>query len=259
VRLGDKGLDREGNAADQLLPGEAIEAKVTVFGGRFNVANWQKDVVKKKGLDSGRHPIRSTRSASRKSSSSRRQPFRENHVVTPSLPLGQCVRRRDALPAWTRTRWRWPSCWHWTGKYADLTHSKNSSVQVAQVHPPHPGRWRGHCLRRQDAARRRVLGLPASYHDGALIVGDAAGFTDVRKLKGWHNAMRSGLLAGEAILPASSGTTSARTPCRHTGSCWRRVDHRRPASGEELRQMFTKGGTVYLGAPVLIQGLIRRR
>ena len=38
--------------------------------------------------------------------------------------------------------------------------------------------------------------LPQPYTDGALLVGDAAGFTDVRKLKGWHNAMRSGMLAG---------------------------------------------------------------
>ncbi len=36
--------------------------------------------------------------------------------------------------------------------------------------------------------------------DGALVLGDAAGFVDVPSLKGIHHAMRSGILAGDAVL-----------------------------------------------------------
>jgi len=103
--------------------------------------------------------------------------------------------------------------------------------------------------------------LPRPYTDGALIVGDAAGFTDVRKLKGWHNAMRSGLLAGEAILPAIERNDFSANTLQAYGELLEAspiiADLKR---GKNYRQMFTKGGTVYLGAPLsLIQGLIRRR
>jgi electron-transferring-flavoprotein dehydrogenase len=46
--------------------------------------------------------------------------------------------------------------------------------------------------------------------DGALIVGDAAGFVDVPSLKGIHYAMQSGIYAARTIFPAlQKGSTSA--------------------------------------------------
>jgi electron-transferring-flavoprotein dehydrogenase len=38
--------------------------------------------------------------------------------------------------------------------------------------------------------------------DGAVIVGDAAGFTNVKRLKGVHYAMKSGMLAAAAVFDA---------------------------------------------------------
>jgi len=53
--------------------------------------------------------------------------------------------------------------------------------------------------------------LPARRHgDGAVIVGDAAGFVDVPSLKGIHYAMQSGIYAARAIFQAlKAGDTGA--------------------------------------------------
>ena len=44
--------------------------------------------------------------------------------------------------------------------------------------------------------------IPRSYVDGALIVGDAAGFVNSMRLKGIHLAMRTGMYAAETALDA---------------------------------------------------------
>jgi electron-transferring-flavoprotein dehydrogenase len=52
--------------------------------------------------------------------------------------------------------------------------------------------------------------IPRPYADGALIVGDAAGFMNSLRLKGIHLAMRSGMDAAEAAFSAiQAGDTSA--------------------------------------------------
>ena len=52
--------------------------------------------------------------------------------------------------------------------------------------------------------------IPRCYADGALIIGDAAGFMNSMRLKGIHLAMRSGMLAAETAFDAiRAGDTSA--------------------------------------------------
>jgi electron-transferring-flavoprotein dehydrogenase len=46
--------------------------------------------------------------------------------------------------------------------------------------------------------------LPRTEMPGALLIGDAAGLLNVAKLKGVHQALRSGMLAAEHIVPAGS-------------------------------------------------------
>lgn len=54
--------------------------------------------------------------------------------------------------------------------------------------------------------------VPRPYMDGALIVGDSAGFLNVPYLKGIHYAMKSGMLAAETLYEALvRGETSAAT------------------------------------------------
>lgn len=46
-----------------------------------------------------------------------------------------------------------------------------------------------------------VQSLPKLTFPGGLIIGDAAGFLNVAKIKGIHNAMKSGMIAAECLLP----------------------------------------------------------
>jgi electron-transferring-flavoprotein dehydrogenase len=80
---------------------------------------------------------------------------------------------------------------------------------------------------------------------GAVITGDAAGFVNVPKLKGIHYAMRSGMLAAEAIYeqlkagadPAAAGALDgydARVRASHIWSDLRRVRNMRQALNRGL-------------------------
>ena len=51
--------------------------------------------------------------------------------------------------------------------------------------------------------------LPKLTAPGALLIGDAAGFLNVPRIKGIHTAMKSGMLAAEAVLAVLDGNDNA--------------------------------------------------
>jgi geranylgeranyl reductase family protein len=59
-----------------------------------------------------------------------------------------------------------------------------------------PSRWRGHAYLLYEKTRRRAV------HDGALLIGDAAGLAAAASGEGIRPAVESGLLAAEAVLAA---------------------------------------------------------
>ena len=91
-----------------------------------------------------------------------------------------------------------------------------------------------------------LLALPSRLSvPGAVITGDAAGFVNVPKLKGIHYAMRSGMLAAEAIYeqlkagadPAAAGALDgydARVRASHIWSDLRKVRNMRQALNRGL-------------------------
>lgn len=54
--------------------------------------------------------------------------------------------------------------------------------------------------------------LPRLSVPGAVLVGDAAGFLNVPRIKGIHTAMKSGILAADAVLPLLAETEEAALP-----------------------------------------------
>ena len=48
--------------------------------------------------------------------------------------------------------------------------------------------------------------IPKLTFPGGLIIGDAAGFVNVAKIKGIHNAMKSGMVAAESLFPCLQAT-----------------------------------------------------
>jgi electron-transferring-flavoprotein dehydrogenase len=73
--------------------------------------------------------------------------------------------------------------------------------------------------------------MPKLYCDGALIVGDAAGFCNAEKLAGVHMAMKSGMLAAETIADALAAgdftTTTLGGYSERYRNSWAYAEHRR--------------------------------
>lgn len=87
--------------------------------------------------------------------------------------------------------------------YQNPTLDPFQELQRFKTHPE-IGRVLQNGKRIQYGAKSLVEGglqsLPENYFPGGLIIGDSAGFLNVAKLKGVHTAMKSGMLAAEAIV-----------------------------------------------------------
>jgi len=89
--------------------------------------------------------------------------------------------------------------------------------------------------------------LPSRLHgDGALVVGDAAGFVDVPSLKGIHYAMYSGIYAARTIYKAlKAGDTSKATLSDYDGLIRGSTIHKDLRETRNMRLAFKSG--FYLG------------
>ena len=97
--------------------------------------------------------------------------------------------------------------------------------------------------------------LPKPVADGAVIVGDAAGFASVRKLKGLHYAIKSGIAAGEAVYRAiEEGDFSAKTLGIYEELLRQSFVMRDLRRARNQRQVFARAGRagLYLGAPLTL-------
>ena len=139
--------------------------------------------------------------------------------------------------------------------YRDATLSVHDSLQLFKTHP---------LVRRLLEGGERIgwgaktipeggfLALPSSLSmPGAVLTGDSAGFVNVPKLKGIHYAMRSGMLAAEAIYeqlaagadPAAPGALEGYDRRVRTSHIWRDLRKVR-----NMRQALGKGFAI--GGPL---------
>jgi electron-transferring-flavoprotein dehydrogenase len=95
--------------------------------------------------------------------------------------------------------------------YRDATLSVHDSLQLFKTHPMISDMLKGG--ERIGWGAKTIpeggfLAFPRSFSmPGAVLTGDSAGFVNVPKLKGIHYAMRSGMLAAEAIYEAVKAGT----------------------------------------------------
>ncbi len=99
--------------------------------------------------------------------------------------------------------------------------------------------------------------IPRLSFPGGALVGDAAGFLNVPKIKGTHAAMKSGMLAAEAVAEALAGTRPAE-PGSYTARVraswlWRELREVR-----NVRPAFARFGTVAGAAYAGIDAMILR-
>jgi electron-transferring-flavoprotein dehydrogenase len=99
--------------------------------------------------------------------------------------------------------------------------------------------------------------IPKLATDGAIIIGDAAGLINTRKLKGLHYAIRSGMTAAEVIFKAISASDYSRhTLQTYEDLLYESVVISDIRAARNYRQVFAKAGRagLYLGVPLsLIQ------
>ena len=211
VRTDDKGIDKNGKQKSNYQPGYDLRAKVTVFaeGPRGSLT---KQLVRRLDLDRGRNP----------------QSYGIGVKELWDVPAGRLPKGHVAHTAgWPLT----PKQFGGAFVYA-LSETRLSLGLVSGLDAEDP-RFDGHnafqLWKTHPWVRRLLEGgqmvrygaktvpeggyfaIPSTVADGALIVGDSAGFLNSQRLKGIHLAMKTGMLAAEAIFEAlRAGDTSAR-------------------------------------------------
>ena len=202
VRTGDRGIDRHGERRPTFEPGVDIRARVTVLADGVR-GNLTKTLIRRLDLDAGRSP------------QSYAIGIKELWDVDPDrLPAGSVIHTMGhplrfeefgggfiyALPEGRL------SVGFVAGlDYRDPLFDPHVAFQRFKRHPLVTGLLAGGQMVRYGAKALPEGGwhaLPRCHVDGALIVGDAAGFLNSMRLKGIHLAMRSGMHAADVAFAA---------------------------------------------------------
>ena len=208
----DKGLDKNGKPKSNFQPGTNLRAKVTVLaeGPRGSLA---KQLISRLGLDCDREP----------------QVYSLGVKELWEIPAGRIAAGEVIHTA----GWPLASSQFGGGFIYALSETKLSIGLVSGLDYGDP-RFDPHCAFQQWKTHpwlRRVLqggqmlrygaktipeggyfSVPSTATDGALLIGDSAGFLNSQRLKGIHLAMKTGMLAAETIFEAlRAGDTSARS------------------------------------------------
>lgn len=203
IRLGEKGLDRERHPLSNYVPGETIEADVTVLG-EGSAGLLAEGVVKQFKLNANRNPQIYSMGVKEIIKLPEDNAFGANRVIhTLGFPLpsdvygaGSIYSMRDNLVAVALVMaldWR----------YADL--SPQRELQIFKSHSMIKNFLKGGEVVAYGAKTFPEGGfysVPQLVADGVMIVGDAAGLTNAKKRKGLHYAIKSGIASGEAIYQA---------------------------------------------------------
>ncbi|HEX8706901.1 MAG TPA: electron transfer flavoprotein-ubiquinone oxidoreductase [Pyrinomonadaceae bacterium] len=211
VRTGDKGIDKEGKPKANFEPGVDLHAKVTVLGEGPR-GSLTKRLSQRLNLNEGREP----------------QVYSLGvkelwELPDDRYPAGR-VTHTLGFPSDAKTYgggWiygmqnRVINIGYVTGlDYRDPLLDPHAEFQRFKQHPFIARLLEGGKMIRYGAKTIAAGGLhamPQLYADGVLLVGDCAGFLNSQRLKGIHTAIKSGMLAAEAIFEALlAGDFSAR-------------------------------------------------
>ncbi|MBI2836161.1 MAG: 4Fe-4S dicluster domain-containing protein [Chloroflexi bacterium] len=264
VKLGAKGLDKEGNKMSNYMPGDVLEANVTVFGEGSQGLR-AGEVVKQFSLDKGRNPPVYAVGVKEIIRLPEKNNFGPNRVIhtfgfpnnksTPDVYGGGTLYSMGpnlvAVALILGLDWR----------YADL--NPQLELQIFKSHSLIKSLLEGGEVIAYGARTLPEGGyysVPELMANGALLIGDSAGLTNPRKLKGLHYAIKSGMLAAETIAQALEKQDFSRETLRNYQEALEQSfigqDLR---AARNYRQVFAKAGRagIYLGAPLsVVQQLI---
>jgi len=230
ARTGDRGIDRHGQPKASHAMGVDIHAKVTVLADGVR-GNLTKALLRRVPLAEGKQPqVYALGIKELWEVPAGRLPA-GSVVHTMGFPLRHEEFGGGFIYALSETR---VSIGFVAGlDYRDPMFDPHVAFQQFKLHPLVKDLLVGGQMIRYGAKALPEGGwhaLPKCSTDGALLVGDAAGFLNALRLKGVHLAMKSGMLAAEVAFDAVvSGDTSAAALGRfdeRIGDSW---------VGEELR------------------------
>lgn len=257
VKLGDKGLDKERKQESNYVPGDVLEAKVTVFG-EGSLGQLSEEMVKRFKLDEGRNPQIHSLGVKEIIRLPEKNNFGANRVIHtlgfPNKRLMPDVFGGGTLYSMGSNLVAVALILALDWRYCNLEPQRE--LQIFKSH-----RLIQRLIEGGEVVAYGARTLPeGGYYsrpelatDGALIVGDAAGLTNVRKLKGLHYAIKSGILAAEAIFQAIEKQDFSRSTLATYEELLRNSFIERDLwAARNYRQVFTKAGRagLYLGAPL---------
>ena len=221
VRTDDKGVDKNGKPKSNFQPGYNLRAKVTVFaeGTRGSLT---KQLVRKLELDRGCNPQSYTAGVKELWEIPAGRVRAGRVIHTAGWPLSSRQFGGGFIYALSETRL---SVGLVSGlDYEDPRFDPHNAFQRFKTHPLVAKLLAGGEMVRYGAKtipEGGYFAIPRTAVDGALIVGDSAGFLNSQRLKGIHLAMKTGMLAAEAVFDAlRKGDTSAAALTAYENS-WR--------------------------------------
>jgi electron-transferring-flavoprotein dehydrogenase len=201
VRTGDMGIDKEGNPKSNFQPGMDILAKVTVLGEGVR-GSLSKQLIERFDLH-GRNPQTFETGVKElwKINPEKHQPGRVVHAMMfPEILKGfhgvWLYDMQDSLISYG---------------FATLLHSDSPHCDphlAAQKFKTNP--WMQWLLEDAELIRYGAKCIPTGglysqpklYHDGVMLIGDAASMCNAENLAGIHQAIKTGMLAAETIVDA---------------------------------------------------------
>lgn len=202
VRTDDKGLDKAGNPKSNYQPGYDLRARVTVLAEGTRGA-LTKQLVRTRELDAGANP----------------QVYSLGVKELWRIPAGR-IRRGQVIhtAGWPLSSRQFGGGFIYAledtqlsvGLVAGLDNEDprfdmHNSFQQFKTHPFVRSLLEDGEMVRYGAKtipEGGYFSIPATATDGALIVGDAAGFLNAQRLKGLHLAIKTGMLAAETVFDA---------------------------------------------------------
>jgi electron-transferring-flavoprotein dehydrogenase len=204
VQVGDMGITREGEMGPDFTPGINILAKYTLIGEGVR-GSLAKQIIAKYSLDEGKQPQKYGIG------------LKEVWQIAPE----------KHHPGLVQHAFGWPLDWH-TGGGSFLYHWGENLVSVGYVvHLNYKNPWLSPFDEFQrfkqhpdvrptfEGGKRLAYGaraitegglqsVPKLAFPGGVLIGCSAGFVNVPRIKGSHNAMKTGMLAAEAVAAAIS-------------------------------------------------------
>ncbi len=198
VRIGDRGVDKDGNPKDNYEPGIEVRARVTVLGEGVR-GSLTKQAVAHLNLDSDSQPQIYAVGVKEIWKTPRQiQPGTVYHTL--GFPLGTSEFGGGFIYTMKENLID-------LGFVVGLDYSSPGLDPHALLQ-----QFKGHPFVRELLKGGQAVSygakaipeggyysMPRTSADGLLIVGDSAGFLDAQKLKGVHLAIKSGMLAAETI------------------------------------------------------------